>query len=220
LPQEKHDTPAPHVAAKPDNPQAPEPAPHADTVLQVNLKMPSPAPLLEPPPMKQATLPAMPEVPVTPAPTAPPGTTVLAPAAATPAAHRPEQPAATATPVAAPPEPPEPTTHAQPLKSVTLEFAPDGAGDVKLRVTERAGEVHISLHSSDTSLGGKLHEGVHDLVGSLSKAGYEADAWTPGQGHSGNQRQQEERKHVPTPEDPDAEEFSGVYDQQATQEVL
>jgi hypothetical protein len=102
----------------------------------------------------------------------------------------------------------------QQIKSVSLEFAPDGMGDVRLRVTERAGEVHISLHSTDASLSGKLHEGVHDLVGSLSTAGYDAEAWTPGQGHQGSQQQQEQRKpQHPQADEAGAEEFSGMFDQ-------
>lgn len=91
-------------------------------------------------------------------------------------------------------EPVTQQTPQQPLRSVSLEFSPDGAGDVRLRLSEKAGEVHITLHSSDSSLTSRLHEGVHDLVGALSSAGYEAEAWTPGQGHQGNQREPEQRK--------------------------
>jgi hypothetical protein len=120
------------------------------------------------------------------------------------------------------PVPTEPLTKEpvqQPLKSLSLEFAPDGAGDVRLRVSERAGEVHISLHSSDASLSGKLHEGVHDLVGSLSKAGYEAEAWTPNQGQQGgNQRQPEQRRQQPPNPKESGEEFGGIFEQQPTQE--
>jgi hypothetical protein len=108
------------------------------------------------------------------------------------AGRQPETPAHAAPPQAPPPTPahlPEPATAPQPLRSIALEFAPDGAADVRLRLSERAGEVHISLHSSDPSLTGRLHEGVHDLVGSLSNAGYEAEAWTPRHGRQHNQRQ-------------------------------
>jgi hypothetical protein len=48
------------------------------------------------------------------------------------------------------------------------------------------------LHSSDPLLTGRLHEGVHDLVGSLTHAGYDAEAWTPGQ-------QRQNRDQTPPP---------------------
>ncbi|MDE3197510.1 MAG: hypothetical protein KGN84_14260, partial [Acidobacteriota bacterium] len=86
-----------------------------------------------------------------------------------------------------------PPNAAQPVRSLSLEFTPDGAGDVRLRLSEHTGEVHISLHSTDTTLGSRLHEGVHDLVGSLSSAGYDAEAWTPGRGQQQNRREPEER---------------------------
>jgi hypothetical protein len=73
---------------------------------------------------------------------------------------------------------------------MSLEFTPDGAQDIRLRLSERAGEVHLSVHSTDAALTGHLREGIHDLVGSLSDAGYDADAWTPGQ-----QRQQQQQRN-------------------------
>ena len=106
----------------------------------------------------------------------------------------------------------------QPLKSVSLEFSPDGGGDVRLRLSEKSGEVHISLHSSDASLTSRLHEGVHDLVGSLSSAGYEAEAWTPGQGHQNNQREPEQRKNRRADSQEAGEAFGDVF-QQPIQEI-
>jgi hypothetical protein len=107
----------------------------------------------------------------------------------------------------------------QPLRSLALEFAPDGAGDIKVRLSERAGDVHISLHGTDPSLAVRVREGVSDLVGSLSKAGYDAEAWTPGQGRQ-NQRQQPDQRQsrgANSPRDPGTEEFSGIF--QPIQEV-
>ena len=107
----------------------------------------------------------------------------------------------------------------QPLRSLSLEFAPDGAGDIKVRLSERAGDVHISLHGTDPSLAVRVREGVSDLVGSLSKAGYDAEAWTPGQGRQ-NQRQQPDQRQShgrASPGDPGAEEFSGIL--QPIQEI-
>jgi hypothetical protein len=108
----------------------------------------------------------------------------------------------------------EPDKQPQPLRSLSIEFTPDGAQEVRLRMSERAGDVHISLHSSDPSLSGRLSEGVHELVGSLANAGYEAEAWTQNQGRQ-NQRQNEDprksRRNQATGSE--AEDFSGVMRQ-------
>jgi hypothetical protein len=103
----------------------------------------------------------------------------------------------------------------QPLRSLALEFSPDGAGDIKVRLSERAGDVHISLHGTDPSLAGRVREGVGDLVGSLSRAGYDAEAWTPGEGRQ-NQRQQPDQRQPArdsSSREADAEEFSGIFQQ-------
>ena len=106
-------------------------------------------------------------------------------------------------------EPPSPS-RSQPLRSVSLEFTPDGAADVRLRLSERAGDVHIELHSTDAALTGRLSEGVHDLAASLVNAGYDAQAWTPGQDREGGRGKQQEdpsgRERAPAA-DPDAEDF-------------
>jgi hypothetical protein len=116
---------------------------------------------------------------------------------------------------------PERAETTQPLRSVSLEFTPDGASDVRLRLSERSGEVHVSLHSSDASLSGRLHEGIHDLVGSLSTAGYDAKAWTPNQGRQSQQQQPDDspKKRRSDNAGSGAEQFSGML-QQPIQEVL
>jgi hypothetical protein len=98
---------------------------------------------------------------------------------------------------------------------VSLEFTPDGVGDVKLRLTERSGEVHIALHTSDPSITSRLHEGVHELVGSLSTAGYDAEAWTPGHSRQNQSRQQDSRRQRRSA--PHPQRFSGAF--QSTEEV-
>ncbi len=126
-----------------------------------------------------------------------------------------EKPAESAAPV--PPETKEASS--PPLRSVSLEFTPDGLSDVRLRLSERSGEVHISVHSNDPSMHGKLQDGIHDLIGTLSNAGYDANAWTPGQSRENHQRQ---REATPNPRRKDtpgagAEDFGGLLNQ-TTQE--
>lgn len=116
-------------------------------------------------------------------------------------------------------EPPsDPIKTQQPLRSMALEFAPDGAGDIKVRLSERSGDVHISLHGTDSLLAGRVREGVGDLVGSLSKAGYDAEAWTPGEGRQNQRQQPDRRQPAPDTGKPDPEEFSGIL-QQPIQEI-
>jgi len=105
----------------------------------------------------------------------------------------------------------------QPLRSLALEFSPDGAGDIKVRLSERAGDVHISLHGTDASLAGRVREGVGDLVGSLSKAGYDAETWTPGQGRQNQRQQPDQRQSARDTGGTNAEEFSGIF--QPIQEI-
>jgi len=113
-------------------------------------------------------------------------------------------------------EPAQAKTAPQPVRAVSLEFTPDGMSDVKMRLSEHGGEVHISLHSTDSSLTGRIHEGVHDLVGSLSSAGYDAEAWTPGQGRQQQQQRQDENPQQPRP-DPSsadgADDFGALFEQ-------
>jgi hypothetical protein len=115
-----------------------------------------------------------------------------------------------------------PTDHAKPqqtMRSLSLEFTPDGASDIKLRLSERGGDVHISVHGTDPNLAGRLREGVGDLVGTLSKAGYEAEAWTPNQGQQNHRQPQEQRKaRRDSSGGSTAEEFNGIL-QQPIQEI-
>jgi hypothetical protein len=125
-------------------------------------------------------------------------------------------PAPTAPPQAAPPDPPKPQ---QPLRSMALEFTPDGATDIKVRLSERGGDVHISLHGTDPALAGRVREGVSDLVGSLSKAGYDAEAWTPSQGRQQEREQEPRQPGHQQKNNSDSGEFSSIL-QQPSQENL
>jgi hypothetical protein len=76
------------------------------------------------------------------------------------------------------------------VRAVAIEFSPDGVHDVRVRLAEHAGEVHVSVHSADPEVTQNLREGVTGLTATLAQAGYDARAWTPDQG----QRQQQPRE--------------------------
>lgn len=99
---------------------------------------------------------------------------------------------------------------AQPLKAVSLEFAPDGARDVKVRLSERAGEVHVSVHSTDPSVTKNLRAGVTDLASMLASAGYDAKTWTSDRRQQDNPQQQDERTPQPRRAAAGAESFDGI----------
>ncbi len=80
---------------------------------------------------------------------------------------------------------------AQPLRSVALEFSPDGSKDVRVRLAERGGEVHISLHSNDPAVSRSLRDGVIDLSTTLTNAGYDNRSWTSGRQQDNRQQQEE-----------------------------
>lgn len=87
-----------------------------------------------------------------------------------------------------------PETQARtPLRSMSFEFAQDGGVDVRLKLSERAGEVHVSLHSNDAVLNHQLREGIHDLASVLTEAGYDAEPWN-GQGREQGRDQREEAR--------------------------
>ena len=214
--------PVPAAPAPVSDEAAPTIAPQAALELKIRpQELPAPPPVAQAQPQPPLPIPQPVSVPVVTTAVQPAVVSQTAPALTAPVLTVPHQ---------QPPEAPAPRPHlqqaasasapeetiadepkAQPLKSVSIEFTPDGAQDVKLRLSERAGDVHISLHSTDPSLSGRLNDGVKDLVHSLTTAGYDAQAWTPGQGRQ-NQRQEDEPRRTRRngSNDPGAESFSGM----------
>jgi hypothetical protein len=111
-------------------------------------------------------------------------------------------------PLPEPQKPPSP-----PLRSISIEFTPDGARDVRVRLGEHAGDVHISLHSTDAALTSKLSDGVHDLVGTLTNAGYDAQAWTPGQERHARPQYEGPRRPRRSNDNRDTGEFGAILKQ-------
>jgi hypothetical protein len=86
--------------------------------------------------------------------------------------------------------PEQATPEKAPVRAVAIEFSPDGVHDVRVRLAEHAGEVHVSVHSADPEVTQNLREGVTGLTATLAQAGYDARVWTPDQG----QKQQQPRE--------------------------
>ncbi len=98
----------------------------------------------------------------------------------------------------------------QPVRSVSLEFTPDGGRDVRVRLSERAGEVHVSVHSTDPSITRGLRDGVTDLAGLLADAGYNAEAWTSGRHQRENPQSQREAAPQRQSGNAGTESFDGI----------
>jgi hypothetical protein len=107
----------------------------------------------------------------------------------------------------------------QPVRSVALEFTPDGARDVRVRFSERAGEVHVSLHSTDPSITKGLRDGVTDLASILANAGYDARTWASGGQPQDNPqaRQEQAPRRRSANSNAAAESFDGVLQHDALQ---
>ncbi len=108
----------------------------------------------------------------------------------------------------------------QTLRSLSLEFAPDGARDVRVRLSERAGEVHVSLHSADPSIAKNLRDGVTDHTSMLAQAGYDARSWTSRRQQQESSQEREEQK-TPKQEQLSGEGgFGGILQQPGTSETV
>ncbi len=94
-----------------------------------------------------------------------------------PAAH-----AAPATHSAEPPaDPAENLTKATtPLKDISLQVNQPGNERVDIRVVQQGNEVHVSVHSGDSSLTSGLRQGLSELQSKLEETGYRSEMWRPG----------------------------------------
>jgi hypothetical protein len=64
---------------------------------------------------------------------------------------------------------------------------------VQVRLSERAGELHVTVRTPDATLTHGMREGLSDLVGRLEHGGYRAETWQPG-GDSRDRGQESSRR--------------------------
>jgi len=120
-------------------------------------------------------------------------------------------PSSVSTPPAPPPSPPlsaatetlrisEPQTVAQPpaqtgpVQDITLRIARPDAPAVDLHVTERAGELQVSVRTPDTALQTSLRQDLDTLTNSLERAGFRTETVIPRGEMSSQMDSREERQ--------------------------
>jgi hypothetical protein len=66
------------------------------------------------------------------------------------------------------------------VHNISLRLTNADQSSVQVRLTERAGELLVSVRTPDVSLSRGLRDGLPDLIGHLQVNGYKADTWQPG----------------------------------------
>jgi hypothetical protein len=92
---------------------------------------------------------------------------------------------------------PEPARTAA-AHDIRLQVGGDGAPRVELRLTERGGDVHVAVRTSDSRLAGELRADLPGLATRLEQSGFHATTWHPA---GGGERQQWDNPRAGTAED-------------------
>jgi hypothetical protein len=67
----------------------------------------------------------------------------------------------------------------EPVRDLSIRIGNTAGNQVDVKIQERAGEVHVSVLSSNSALTSDLRQQVGDLVGKLDRAGYHAETFKP-----------------------------------------
>jgi hypothetical protein len=76
------------------------------------------------------------------------------------------------------------------VRDISLRLTDKDQGSVQVRLSERAGELHVSVRTPDAGLTRGLRDGLSDLVGRLENSGYRAETWQPAGGNASNPHDQ------------------------------
>jgi hypothetical protein len=73
------------------------------------------------------------------------------------------------------------------VRDIAIQLTNKDQGTVQVRLSERAGELRVSVRTPDVGLSRGLRDGVSELVGRLDHSGYRTETWQPsdGKGSSG-----------------------------------
>jgi hypothetical protein len=78
----------------------------------------------------------------------------------------------------------------EPVRSVHVQLENGDAQRVDIRMTERAGQLAVSVRSADPALAHSLQERTAELSSSLEAGRYRAEIWSPGQNSGGSRQDQ------------------------------
>jgi hypothetical protein len=92
-------------------------------------------------------------------------------------------PAAAQLDVVPPPASPE---TGQPARSVALRIPTGEGGAANVIVTDRAGQVHVTVRASDPALTQSLRSDLGSLASGLERQGFDVKVWNPSTGPSGD----------------------------------
>lgn len=68
---------------------------------------------------------------------------------------------------------------AAPVNEIVMRISQPGAQNVDVQVSQKAGEVHVAVRTSDSDLAHGLRQGLPELTGRLESSGYRAETWRP-----------------------------------------
>lgn len=77
-------------------------------------------------------------------------------------------------------EPNEPASGS--VHDIAIQLTNKDQGTVQVRLSERAGELRVSVRTPDVGLSRGLRDGVSELVGRLDHSGYRTETWQPSDG--------------------------------------
>ncbi len=92
------------------------------------------------------------------------------------------------------------------VRDISLKLTSQDQSSVQVRLSERAGELHVSVRTPDAGLTRGLREGLTDLVGRLEHSGYRTETWQPADHASTGQDQ---RRDSPSQRNSSQQQSSG-----------
>ncbi len=111
---------------------------------------------------------------------------------------------------AAPAPEPQPALTAPAAHDIKLEL--NGGGQrVEVRLSERGGDIHVAVRTTDASLSGAMRQDLPALTAKLEQSGFRAEAWQPGAATGAERRAADVSAANSSP---DSQEHPGQHSQQ------